>query len=190
MKSLFELDRYLIRRKILKIFGASFHTFDGDRVVGFTKQKAFKLKEDIRIYADESQSTEILSIQARQIIDFAAAYDIVDPQSGETVGVARRKGFSSLLRDSWEVLAPGDRPIGKLEEDSAGMALLRRFLSNWIPQEFHLTAAGDRSPIVFKQHFNPFVYRLEVSIPKDSNMDRRLVFGVAALIAAIEGRQD
>ena len=190
MKSLFELDHYLIRRKILKLFGASFHTFDGDRVVAFTKQKAFKLKEDIRIFDDESQSREILSIQARHVIDFAASYDIVDPSSRETVGAARRKGFASILRDNWEVLAPGDRVIGRLEEDSAGMALLRRFLSNWIPQTFHLSVPGERAPIVFQQHFNPFVYRLEVKIPSGCGLDRRLIFGVAALVAAIEGRQD
>ena len=68
------------------------------------------------------------------------------------------------------------------------MALLRRFLSNLIPQTFHLdTASG--APVVFKQRFNPFIYKLEVEIPPDADLDRRLVFGTAVLIAAIEGRQ-
>ena len=54
MTSPFELDSYLVRRKVLKVFGASFHIYDdaGD-VVGYTKQKAFKLKEDIRIFTGE-----------------------------------------------------------------------------------------------------------------------------------------
>jgi hypothetical protein len=187
--NLFELDSYLIRRKVLKIFGGSFHTYDGDRVVAFTKQKAFKLKEDIRIYSDESMQTELLTIQARQVIDFAAAYDIVDPQSGVKVGAARRKGFSSILRDSWMLLDANDQPIAQLQEDSTTMALMRRFLSNLIPQRFHLKAQGETNPVVFRQHFNPFVYRLEVSIPSECALDRRLIFGIAALIAAIEGRQ-
>jgi hypothetical protein len=190
MKTLFELDRYLIRRKILKIFGASFHTYDGQRVVGFTSQKAFKLKEDIRIYSDESQTTELLMIRARNMIDFAAAYDIVDGQTGEKVGAARRRGFRSLLRDSWELLDAGDGLIGELEEDSAGMAILRRFVSNLVPQTFHLNAPGQRGTVVFRQHFNPFVYKLDVSIPQSSTLDRRAIFGLAALVAAIEGRQD
>jgi hypothetical protein len=153
--NLFELDTYLIRRKVLKIFGGSFHTYDGEQVVAFTKQKAFKLKEDIRIYSDESMQTELLSIQARQVIDFAAAYDIVDVEKGVKVGAARRKGFSSVVRDSWILL----------------------------------DAQDETKPVVFRQHFNPFVYRLQVSIPREIGLDRRLIFGIAALIAAIEGRQ-
>jgi hypothetical protein len=189
-KSLFDLDRYLIRRKVLKIFGASFHVYDGDRIVGYSKQKAFKLKEDIRIYEDESMRVELLNIHARQIIDFSAAYDVIDSRSGEKVGAARRKGFSSLVRDSWEVMDAQDRLIGQLKEDSTGMALLRRFLSNLIPQSFELQTPGSHSPVVFRQHFNPFIYRLEVSIPRDCKLDRRLILGSAALVAAIEGRQE
>ncbi len=185
---LYELDRYLIRRKVLKIFGSSFHVYDGNEVVGFSHQKAFKLKEDIRVYTDESATQELLHISARQIVDFSSAYDIIDSQSGQKVGAARRKGLRSVARDSWELLDENDQPIGQLQEDSLGMALLRRFLSNLIPQTFHLdTASG--APVVFKQRFNPFIYKLEVEIPPDADLDRRLVFGTAVLIAAIEGRQ-
>ena len=103
----FDLATYMIRRKFLKIFGASFHVLDDSgQVVAYSKQKAFKLKEDIRIYTDESMATELLTIQARQIVDFSAAYDIVDSGEGRKVGAARRKGFSSLVRDSWELQAP------------------------------------------------------------------------------------
>ena len=190
MRSVFELDRYVIRRKILVLFGASFHVYDGDRVVAFAKQRAFKVREDIRIHADESQMRELLAIRARNVLDFAAAYDVVDPATGEKVGAARRRGFRSLLRDSWEVLDAHDRPIAKVEEDSPTMALLRRFASNLIPQTFHLSVPGEARPVEFRQHFNPWVYRLEVSIPRGCSLDRRLILGVASLLAAIEGRQD
>ena len=187
--SIFELDRYMIRRKVLKIFGQSFHVYDGDRVVGFSKLKAFKLKEDIRVFTDDSMRTELLHIHARQIIDFHAAYDIIDSESGEKVGAARRKGFSSMVRDSWEVLDAEDRPLGQLKEDSVGMAIVRRFLTNLIPQTFNLDTGSGR-PIRFKQRFNPFIFKLDVTIPKGAELDRRLVFGAAVLIAAIEGRQN
>ena len=35
-------------------------------------------------------------------------YDITDAVSGETLGSARRKGFKSMLRDSWELYGPHD----------------------------------------------------------------------------------
>lgn len=187
--AIFELDHYLVRRKVFKIFGSSFHVYAGDRIVGFSKQKAFKLKEDIRVYADESMNKELLNVHARQIVDFSAAYDILDSESGQKVGAARRRGFRSLLRDSWELLDAYDQPLAQLREDSAGMAFLRRFLTNLIPQTFHIDDGGG-PPIRFSQRFNPFVYRLDVTIPPSATLDRRLIFGTAVLIAAIEGRQN
>lgn len=187
--TIFDLDRYWIRRKVFKLLGSSFHVYDGDRVVGYSHQKAFKLREDIRVYDDDSKSTEILHIQARQIIDFSSAYDVVDSVSREKVGAARRRGMRSLFRDSWELLDAEDRPVAKLEEDSTSMALLRRFLAGLIPQSFRLSGPSG-TEAAFHQRFNPFVYKLEVSIPERSTLDRRLIFGAAVLIAAIEGRQD
>ncbi len=186
MPAIFELDHYLIRRKLLKVLGASFQVFDDQQnVVAFCSQKAFKLREDIRIFEDEAQTRPLLSIQARQVIDFSAAYDIVDETTGSKVGAARRRGMSSLLKDSWEVLDEHDRSLGKLEEDNMTAALLRRFLSNLIPQKFNLAGGAE-----LRQHFNPIVYRLEVTITPSCGIDRRLVLGAATLIAAIEGRQN
>jgi hypothetical protein len=75
-----------------------------------------------------------------------------------------------------------------MKEDSTVMALLRRFLSNLIPQKFHLEAPDGRELAFLRVHFNPFVYRMTVSVT-DSDIDPRLVLGAAVLLAAIEGRQ-
>jgi hypothetical protein len=182
------LDRYTVRRKVLKLFGGGFYLLDpSGALVGYSAQKAFKLKEDIRIFADEAETRPILRIHARQVVDFAACYDVVDEAEGRKVGAARRKGLRSLLRDSWELLDAQDRPVATLLEDSLGMALVRRFLSNLIPQTFVLgTGPG---AVTLKQHFNPFVYKLDVALPRSPAIDRRLVLATAVLIAAIEGRQ-
>ncbi len=185
MPTAFEVDSYVIRRQFFKVFGAGFHIYgDDDNLLAYCKQKAFKLKEDIRIFEDEEQSRPLLTIQARQAIDWSASYDIVDATTGSKVGAARRKGFTSLVRDSWEILDADDQPVDKLQEDSTGLALARRFLSNLIPQSFHLG-----SGVRFKQRFNPIVYRMHVDMNR-AEIDRRLVLGVAVLIAAIEGRQE
>ena len=53
---------YTIRRRLLSFLHASFDIFDeGGQAIGFCQQKAFKLKEDIRIYSDESRENERLS---------------------------------------------------------------------------------------------------------------------------------
>lgn len=182
---------FLIRRKILTIFGAKFHIYDGDgKLVLYIKQKAFKLREDIRGYADESMQEERLLIRARQIIDFGAAYDVVDSKRNEKIGTLRRKGFKSLVRDSWEFLDRTDRPIAQLTEDSMTLALVRRFLLALVPQRFRVLA-GDRTLASFRQRFNPFVYKLEVHLEPAvvDTIDPRLVVAAGILIGAIEGRQ-
>jgi hypothetical protein len=184
----FALDRYTVRRKVLKLLGGGFYLLDpAGRTVGYSAQKAFKLKEDIRVFADEAQTRPLLRVQARQVIDFAACYDVVDEVEGRKVGAARRKGLRSILRDSWELLDADDRPVATLQEDSMMLALVRRFLSNLVPQRFVLGEGADA--VGLKQRFNPFVYKLDVAIPRSAAIDRRLVLATAVLIAAIEGRQ-
>ena len=79
-EGVFSHDRYLFRRKVFQLVGGVFHIYDPyGRVVLYSKQKAFKLKEDIRIYSDERGTNELLTIKARQIVDFGATYDVVDP---------------------------------------------------------------------------------------------------------------
>lgn len=190
MTDAFAQTWYRVRRKVFKVFGGAFHIYDRDEnVIAYSKQAAFRLKEDIRVFSDESQQTPLLTIQARQIVDFSAAYDVVDPREGRKVGAARRKGWSSILRDSWELLDATDRPVGKVMEDSAGMALLRRLITNLVPQSFDVVDNGGRKQADLNQRFNPFVYKLDVTVDPGSTLDRRLVMAAAILIAAIEGRQ-
>lgn len=182
---------YTIRRKVFQFLGAAFHIHDANgALVGYCKQKAFKLKEDIRIYGDESMRGELVRIEARQIIDFGASYDVLDGATGAKLGALRRKGLKSLLRDHWEVLDRDDRPAGTIQEDGLGLALLRRFLSNLIPQTLHLRSDGGAPLATYRVHFNPFVHRLTTTVEAGCPFDQRLVLASALLLLAIEGRQE
>jgi uncharacterized protein YxjI len=189
---MFDDNKYLIRRKVFTFLASKFHVYDADgNVVLFSEQKAFKLKEDIRIYSDDSKSEERLLIMARNIIDFSAAYDVVDPVAGEKIGALRRKGFKSMFRDSWEFLDNDDNVIGKIQEDSMLLATIRRFVANIIPQKFTATI-GEQIVAHFKQRFNPFVFKLDVSIVSGAReiVDPRLLLACGILLVAIEGRQN
>jgi uncharacterized protein YxjI len=192
MHSAFQYNQYLLHRQVLALTGR-FRIYNPSReLVLFSQQKMFKLKEDIRVYTDERMSQELLLIQARQILDFSAAYDVLDSQSGEKVGVWRRKGFRSMLRDEWELLDSRDMPLGLLYEDSIGQALLRRFLlGSLLPQNYDIISLNQRVADL-RQRFNPFRYELNLdfSIDLDQRLDRRMGIAAAILLATIEGRQD
>src|SRR5205814_1987825 len=88
---------------------------------------------------------EILKISADRIIDFSAAYRVTDSQTGEHIGTLRRKGWSSLFRDSWEILDADGVVRGKVVEDSAWKATIRRmidFASVCLPQTFNIEVEG------------------------------------------------
>jgi hypothetical protein len=179
-------DVVLLRRKVLAI-APQFQIFDmqGGSLL-YCQQKLFKLKEDIRVYSDESKQHEILTIKARAILDFSAAYDVVDAQTQEKVGVLRRKGWTSLVSDAWEILDPHDQPIGRVDEQGG---ILRRFFPI-IPQKYHLTINGAFVGTI-KQKFNPFVFKAVMDLSPDAQrvFDRRLAMATGLLLMAIEGRQ-
>lgn len=192
---LFTGEKYLVRRKLINLLSTKFHIYDeSGELVMFSKMKAFKLKEDIRLYAGEEMETELLSIKARQMIDFSASYDVVDAVLNEKVGALRRRGMKSLLRDEWELLDANDQPIGTLREDSTFRALLRRFIEAaafLMPQAYHVEVGGSPACLL-KQRFNPIIFKLDVDFTPDQGirLDRRLGLAAAVLMAAIEGKQN
>lgn len=192
MHSAFQYDRYLLRRQVLALTGKVRFYNPAGQVMLFCQQKMFKLKEDIRVFNDENRSQELLLIQARHIIDFSAAYDVIDSLNGQRVGALRRKGLRSMIRDAWEVLDNTEQVLAVLQEDSPGLALLRRLvLGNLLPQNYDLlvgeTRVGD-----YKQRFHLFRYEMDVDFSMDTQrrIDRRLGVAAAVLLAIIEGRQD
>lgn len=192
MYSPFTANFFVLKKQALALTGV-FRLYDqNDSLVAYSRQKMFKLREDIRVYADEDQRQELLHIQARQILDFSAAYDVRDSQSDELVGTLRRRGLRSMLRDEWDVLAPGDRLIGSLYEDNMGLAILRRMLlGSLLPQNYDMVANGQRV-MDLRQRFNIFRYELILDFSFDTTrlIDHRLGIAAGILLAAIEGRQE
>jgi hypothetical protein len=153
--------------------------------------KAYKAKEDIRLYTGEDMETELLQILARQALDISAAYDVIDSTNRETVGALRREGLKSVLRDEWTVLDAHDAEVGKVRERSWLLAILTRVLGGLVPQTYDVDIGG--TPVAtIKQHANPFVMRITLDLSPDTQglLDGRLGIAAAILMCAIEGRQN
>jgi uncharacterized protein YxjI len=188
----FQQNEYLIRRKILSLLGAQFYIHDQQgTLIGYCKQKAFKLKEDIRIFNDESMQHELISISARKVLDISSAYDVIDSASGQKIGVLKRKGIkSAFLRDEWTIMDVNDSPVGTIKEDSMLLAIIRRHLTNLVPQTYDFELGGTTVGKV-KQNFNFFAPKMQCDFSMDSGrkLDRRLGLAAVILLMAIEGRQ-
>lgn len=190
MNQSFNKSSYLFRKKVFKLFGGSFKVFDSEgKILFYSEQKAFRLKEDFRIYSDESKREELVNIKTPQILDFSATYHVTDSLTQENVGSLKRKGFKSIISDEWIFLSNDLREIGKMKETSLGGAILSRFI-NLVPQNYIITDTNEREVARIKQFFNPFVLKYQLTIP-DSNpsIDRRLIIAAGILLCSIEGRQ-
>jgi len=192
MHSAFQYSQYLLKRQVLALTGKiRIYAPDGSLLL-YSQQKMFRLKEDIRVYNDEERSQELLYIQARAYLDFSAAYDVQDSLSGEKVGVLRRKGWRSLLRDEWEILDAMDQPLAILHEDNPTRALLRRLLlGTLLPQNYDILT-GETRLADLRQRFNLFRYEMELDFSMDTvrRLDRRLGIAAAILLGIIEGKQE
>ena len=194
MTGLLESNHYLIRKKLLKILGEKFHIYSDDtqeELIGYSYQKALKLKEDIRVYTDESESEEIMKIKARNILDLTGGYDFTDSKTGESLGGVRRNFRKSLIRDSYSVFDPDNQIYAEIKEDRLFSAIIRRILPPtklFFPQEFTLDFPGN-PPIRFTQKINPVIQKLSVDISEGNQIDPRIILGAAMVIIAIEGRQ-
>jgi len=190
LHSAFQHNYYLFRRKVFKLFGGAFHIYDENRnLLLYSKQKAFKLREDFRVYSDKRQMEELLTIKTPQILDISATYNVQDAATGEVIGAIRRKGRKSIVKDEWIFLSSEGREIGRLTETSLARALLSRFIK-LVPQRYIIVSADGRKIVEIRRHFNPFVLKYSMTIVEaEPSIDRRLLISSGIMLAGIEQRQ-
>lgn len=87
-----------------------------DRLLMYVKQKAFKLKEAITVYADREQTKPLYRIAADRVIDFSATYEIRS-EDGEKVGAVRRRGMKTLWRARYDIMRDDDVVFTAREEN-------------------------------------------------------------------------
>ena len=197
-----------LRRKFWKFFGAEIRIIEpvSDSVVGFIKMKAWKLREDVRLYTDSSMTQEVLAIHARQIIDFGATYDVTDSLTGQALFSLRRKGLrSAFLRDKWEILDPAGTVVGMILETSGVLALLRRWVGLindllglifvFVPETYEVTYATDgNQPAVIARLIhrkNPFVVKMGVDMSMSSGpLDASISIASAAMLSIMDASKN
>jgi hypothetical protein len=74
-----------------------------DVEVMYVRQRLFKMKEEINIFSDQSQSRRLYGIKADRILDWSARYDFSN-DAEQSLGAVKRRGARSLWRASYDVL--------------------------------------------------------------------------------------
>lgn len=86
-------------------------------LLGYVKQKMFKFKEDINIFADEQQTQLLFNIKADRMIDWSANYSFTDSR-GNYLGSIKRQGMRSLWKASYDIFDSSGNQAYKINEEN------------------------------------------------------------------------
>ncbi len=126
------LDRFALRQRVTFMVNR-YEVRAGGRdgaLLALAEQKRMSLREQVTFFADEGKTQPLFAFRARQVMDLAATYDVVDAH-GQALGSFRKDFGRSLLRSTWLVDVPGQRISGAGTERSQTVALLRRFVEDF-----------------------------------------------------------
>jgi len=193
MSEWLQSDRFAIDQ-LIRPLANLYRVSAGPAPVAFVRQKRMAIKEDIRFYADESETEELFRIKARSVMELGGRYDVTTP-AGERVGVLGKVFGKSLLRSTWSIMDASEQEIAVAKERSQFWAIVRRVIDavpygDFIPIVFHFTIdAGDR-------HLGDLTrrlgvrdrYDLDLSGDTERAIDRRLAIALAIALDALQSR--
>ena len=161
--------------------------------VAYVRQKMFKLKEDIRIYEDESRAKLNYTIKADRWLDFSAAYSFTH-SSGTELGKVARKGWASIWKAEYELIDQNQKPQYHIREENGWVKVLDSLFGQ-IPILGMFTGyffnpsykvANDKDEIVARLKKEPsfFGRKFEVTKLKDIDADdgERIMLGLMMMI--------
>ncbi len=104
--------------KLLALASQIYIRDSSGNLMGYVKQKLLKLKEDINVFSDETQSSILFNIKADRMIDFSARYNFTSA-NGQALGSIKRKGMRSIFKANYEVFDPSETQVVKINEENA-----------------------------------------------------------------------
>jgi uncharacterized protein YxjI len=93
------------------------------KLVSYVKQRAFRLREDVTIFADEAQAQPLFHIKANRIIDIGATYAI-SSADGRPLGAVRQRGMRTLWRATYDILDEAGSAVGLVHEQDVWVKVI------------------------------------------------------------------
>ena len=186
--SLWTMNFYRIRKKVLALTGQYWIEDQAGNPLGYSKQKMLRLKEDIRIFTDETMTRELFQVRQQQILDIWGTFAVIDSGSNALLGYVRRRALTStFVADEWEIRDPANNLVGEIKE-STGRGLARKWIpgGSLIPERLTMTLGG--LPVAYiNQQFKIVgdIWEIECqNLP--AMFDRRVFLGGVILMGMIE----
>jgi hypothetical protein len=179
----FPLD---LRFKLLAIASQLTVTDARGQPVYYVKQKAFKLKEAVTIFADEAQTRPLYAINADRILDVSARYRITDP-GGNELAVIQRQGMRSIWRAHYQVEQGGrvafvireENPWIKVADAIVGGIPIVSIFAGYLFQPAYLVSRAEGEPPILRVVKRPALFegrfRIDAMRPSSESLDAALL---------------
>lgn len=198
------MKAYYIHQKITA-FANQYRIYEADgdqpgKLVAFAHQKRLAIKEKFLFYTDESKQQLVFSVQARNIVELAAAYEVRDEQE-QVLGVLQKQFKSSILRSTWQVQnADQSQVYAIVQERSIPIAIFRRLWS-FVPyigdlpffMLYHFDFLRPHKPEETIARYNKITlmrdhYRLEIEDELAEAVDWRVLVAQGVALDALQSR--
>jgi uncharacterized protein YxjI len=179
---------YRIRKKVIAIANQYWIEDGNGNNLGFSRQKIIRIKESIKIFSDDSMTTEIFRIQQEQIMDLWGTFAVVDSASNAVIGKIKRQALSSgYYKDEYLLLDANGGQVGRVAE-RAGRGLARKYLpgGSLVPEQLVVEFYGQQVAEI-KQQFKVIGDIWEVDCSRlPPQFDRRTLISAMLLMGMIE----
>ena len=158
--------------------------------VAFVRQKKLAIREDLRFFADDSESEELFRVKARQVVDVGGRYDVTTP-AGERIGVLQRRFARTLLRTTWAILDADESALAEVTESSTARAVLRRIGDLFdVPLLYHFSILVDGREVGEVRRVLTLRDRYVMTLGGDFDrrIDRRLAVAMLVVLDALQAR--
>ncbi len=134
-------DEYTIKQSY---FRNKYDVYDtAGNLVLKSKQKLFKMKEEFPFF--DSDGNTVFRVKAKNILDIAGDYVLVDERTDEPVIVLTKD--LTIFHHHWTIKRPDGTEVAEVESQSAILEALRSFswLASLLPHKYGITTPDGKS---------------------------------------------
>ena len=174
-------DRYVIRQSLVR---NRYAVEDGDgEVVLRGKQKLFRMREEFPF--TDPDGDVVFRVEAKNVLDIAGDYTLVDEASGETVAVIEKQ--FTLFSHVYRIRSPDGDLWATIESESAVVMALKSFVGvlGLLPHRYSITGS-DGQPMGSIRERLSLRDIFDVEVGDTGGTPREAIVAAACAIDALE----
>lgn len=188
-----------MRFKLLALAPQVTVTDSTGKLLMYVRQKLFKLKEHVTVFADLEQTRPLFEIKADRMIDFSANYSFT-ASDGQPWGSVRRRGARSLFKAHYEIIQDGrvdmelaeESVLKRIMEATLGQIPLVGMLFVMLINPSYIISRPDGTPLLKLTKLPAFFegkFKIEKlnDLPEDDEVRSLLAIIMAALLERSRG---